>query len=152
MRLRLEMDALPRLFDMLLFVFIVRHFFMRLSTIEVLLARWHGRVWRQRRAVRPLAKIRAVGLEIFQPKGKRIALLRTFSITSKQGLLSWYDCIITGAKFPWRWKRMTIYWNWKFLKIWNCLSPESRVCDNPTTQEGGSSLSRPVDSNKRRVA
>lgn len=37
MRLRLEMDALPRLFDMLLFVFIVRHFFMRLSTIEVLL-------------------------------------------------------------------------------------------------------------------
>ena len=64
MRLRLEMDALPRLipksairaafgkseasfvfaligtgFDMLLFVFIVRHFFMRLSTIEVLLAR-----------------------------------------------------------------------------------------------------------------
>ena len=26
MRLRLEMDALPRLFDMLLFVFIVRHF------------------------------------------------------------------------------------------------------------------------------
>lgn len=39
MRLRLEMDALPRLIDMLLFVFIVRHFFMRLSTIEVLLAR-----------------------------------------------------------------------------------------------------------------
>ena len=39
MRLRLEMDALPRLSDMLLFVFIVRHFFMRLSTIEVLLAR-----------------------------------------------------------------------------------------------------------------
>lgn len=30
--------------------------------------------------------------------------------------------------------------------------PERRVCDNPTTQEGGSSLSRPVDSNKRRVA
>ena len=28
MRLRLEMDALPRLFDMLLFVFIVRHFFL----------------------------------------------------------------------------------------------------------------------------
>lgn len=27
MQLRLEMDALPRLFDMLLFVFIVRHFF-----------------------------------------------------------------------------------------------------------------------------
>ena len=27
MRLRPEMDALPRLFDMLLFVFIVRHFF-----------------------------------------------------------------------------------------------------------------------------
>ena len=27
MRLRLEMDALPRLTDMLLFVFIVRHFF-----------------------------------------------------------------------------------------------------------------------------
>lgn len=27
MRLRLEMDALPRLIDMLLFVFIVRHFF-----------------------------------------------------------------------------------------------------------------------------
>ena len=27
MRLRLEMEALPRLFDMLLFVFIVRHFF-----------------------------------------------------------------------------------------------------------------------------
>lgn len=64
MRLRLEKEALPRLFpdsairaafgksemnfvfaligtgfDMLLFVFIVRHFFMRLSTIEVLLAR-----------------------------------------------------------------------------------------------------------------
>ncbi len=39
MRLRLEMDALPRLTDMLLFIFIVRHFFMRLSTIEVLLAR-----------------------------------------------------------------------------------------------------------------
>lgn len=39
MRLRLEMDALPRLSDMLLFVFIVRHFFMRLSAIEVLLAR-----------------------------------------------------------------------------------------------------------------
>ncbi len=39
MRLRLEMDALPRLIDMLLFVFIVLHFFMRLSTIEVLLAR-----------------------------------------------------------------------------------------------------------------
>ena len=30
MRLRLEMDAMPRLIDMLLFVFIVRHFFMRL--------------------------------------------------------------------------------------------------------------------------
>ena len=28
MRLRLEMDALPRLTDMLLFVFIVRHFFL----------------------------------------------------------------------------------------------------------------------------
>lgn len=27
MRLKLEMDALPRLIDMLLFVFIVRHFF-----------------------------------------------------------------------------------------------------------------------------
>lgn len=54
MRLRLEMDALPRLFDMLLFVFIVRHFFMRLSTIEVLLARCNGRVRRQKRAVRPL--------------------------------------------------------------------------------------------------
>lgn len=47
MRLRLEMDALPRLFDMLLFVFIVRNFFMRLSTIEVLLARCQGRVRRQ---------------------------------------------------------------------------------------------------------
>ena len=31
-------------------------------------------------------------LEIFQTKGKRIALLRTFSITSKQGFLSrWYS-------------------------------------------------------------
>lgn len=53
MRLRLEMDALPRLFDMLLFVlrrllifgaanlsdFMCDIFFMRLSTIEVLLAR-----------------------------------------------------------------------------------------------------------------
>ena len=43
MRLRLEMDALPRLSDMLLFVFIVRHFFMRLSAIEVLLARYTHR-------------------------------------------------------------------------------------------------------------
>lgn len=31
MRLRLKMDALPRLTDMLLFVFIVRHFLMRLG-------------------------------------------------------------------------------------------------------------------------
>ena len=153
MRLRLEMDALPRLFDMLLFVFIVRHFFYASIDYRSFACSLTRQRAEAKKGCSPFGgKIRAAGLEIFQPKGKRIALLRTFSITSKQSFLSWYDCIITGAKFPWRWKRMTIYWNWKFLKIWNCLSPERRVCDNPTTQEGGSSLSRPVDSNKRRVA
>jgi len=56
MRLRLEMDALPRKFDMLKFVFIVRHFFyasidyrsfacsLKLSRVEC------------KRAVRPLMK------------------------------------------------------------------------------------------------
>ncbi len=39
------------------------------------------------------------GLEIFLPKGKRIAPLRTFSTTSKQSFLSRIDCMKTGAKF-----------------------------------------------------
>ena len=114
MRLRLEMDALPRLTDMLLFVFIVRHF-LRLSTIEVLLARWQYGVRIQRRAVRLRLKntcakwsIRrslrrqilfcvwrflpraSLGELKVQPKGKRIALHRTFSITSKQDFLCWW--------------------------------------------------------------
>ena len=33
------------------------------------------------------------GLEIFLPKGKRIAPLRTFSTTSKQSFLSRTDCM-----------------------------------------------------------
>ena len=92
MRLRLEMDALPRLFDMLLFVFIVRHFFYasyRLSKFCLLV---ESPPCGEQKGCSPFGlKIRAdqrEGLEIFQPKGKRIALLRTFSITSKQGFLS----------------------------------------------------------------
>ena len=123
MRLRLEMDALSRLTDMLLFVFIVRHFFMRLSTIEVLLARWKHGVRRQERAVHLRLKNTSWptgGLEIFQSKGKRIALLRTFSITSKQGFLSWWysnklECRVRPGENGhqhigyWKTERMELY-------------------------------------------
>ena len=89
MRLRLEMDALPRLFDMLLFVFIVRHFFyasIDYRSFACSLTRLRAEV---KKGCSPFGiKIRAVGLEIFQPKGKRIALLRTFLNPSKQGFLS----------------------------------------------------------------
>ena len=89
MRLRLEMDALPRLSDMLLFVFIVRHFFYasidyRSFACSLTLPRAEAK-----KGCSPFGgKIRAVGLEIFQPKGKRIALLRTFLNPSKQRFLS----------------------------------------------------------------
>lgn len=56
MRLRLEMDALPRLSDMLLFVFIVRHFFLcayRLSKFCLLVELL---AWLAQRDVRPRKK------------------------------------------------------------------------------------------------
>ena len=92
MRLRLEMDALPRLFDMLLFVFIVRHFFFASIDYRSFACSLKDRRAETKKGCSPFdGKIQAdqrEGLEIFQPKGKRIALLRTFSITSKQGFLS----------------------------------------------------------------
>ena len=88
MRLRLEMDALPRLIDMLLFVFIVRHFFY--ASIDY--RSFACSLTRQRAETKKVCspfglKIRAdhrEGLEIFHPKGKRIALLRTFMNPSNQ--------------------------------------------------------------------
>ena len=97
------MDALPRLTDMLLFVFIVRHFFY--ASIDYRSFACSLKVWRAeaRKGCSPSAekyecKMKyspepaeantILCLEIFQSKGKRIALLRTFSITSKQGFLS----------------------------------------------------------------
>lgn len=86
MRLRLEMDALPRLFDMLLFVFIVRHFLCvyRLSKFCLLVERppcgdKEGlfALWLKNTS-RPKGRSGD-----FSAKSKRIALLRTFSITSK---------------------------------------------------------------------
>ena len=89
MRLRLEMDALPRLFDMLLFVFIVRHFFMRLIDYRSLACSLKRQRAEAKKGCSPFdGKIQAAGLEIFQSKGKRIALLRTFIIPSKQHFLS----------------------------------------------------------------
>lgn len=89
MRLRLEMDALPRLFDMLLFVFIVRHFFYASIDYRSFACSLTQPRAEAKKGCSPFGlKIQAVGLEIFKPKGKRIAPLRTFSITSKQGFLS----------------------------------------------------------------
>lgn len=115
MRLRLEMDALPRLFDMLLFVFIVRHFFyasIDYRSFACSLTRqraeakkgcspFDGKIQVQNEVLPKLAEANAIlCLEIFQPKGKRIALLRTFINPSKHYFLCRYDCIITGAKSP----------------------------------------------------
>jgi hypothetical protein len=89
MRLRLEKDALPRLTDMSLSVFIVRRFFYasidyRSFACSLTLPRAEAK-----KGCSPFGlKIRAGGLEIFQPKGKRIALLRTFLNPSKQRFLS----------------------------------------------------------------
>ena len=100
------MDALPRLTDMLLFVFIVRHFFY--ASIDYRSFACSLKVWRaeatkgcststekyeckMKYSPEPAEANTILCLEIFQSKGKRIALLRTFSITSKQGFLSgWY--------------------------------------------------------------
>ena len=113
MRLRLEMDALPRLFpksairaafgkseasfvfaligtgfDMLLFVFIVRHFFYASIDYRSFACSLTRQRAEAKKGCSPFGlKIRAVGLEIFQPKGKRIALLRTFINPSKQHFL-----------------------------------------------------------------
>ena len=115
MRLRLEMDALPRLFDMLLFVFIVRHFFyasIDYRSFACSLTRQRaeakkgcspvdGKYECKMKYSPKLAEANAIWcLEIFQPKGKRIALLRTFINPSKHYFLCRYDCIITGAKSP----------------------------------------------------
>ena len=89
MRLRLEMDALPRLSDMLLSVFIVRHFFYASIDYRSFACSLTRQRAEAKKGCSPFGgKIRAVGLEIFQPKGKRIALLRTFIIPSKQHFLS----------------------------------------------------------------
>lgn len=91
MRLRLEMDALPRLFDMLLFVFIVRHFFYASIDYRSFACSLTRQRAEAKKGCSPFdGKIRAEptgGLEIFQSKGKRIALLRTFIIPSKQHFL-----------------------------------------------------------------
>ena len=88
MRLRLEMDALPRLFDMLLFVFIVRHFFYASIDYRSFACSLTRQRAEAKKGCSPFdGKIQAVGLEIFQPKGKRIALLRTFINPSKQDFL-----------------------------------------------------------------
>ncbi len=103
MRLRLEMDALPRLFDMLLFVFIVRHFFYASIDYQSFACSLTRQRAEAKKGCSPFGlKIRvqnevfagACGgkcylcLEIFQPKGKRIALLRTFINPSKHYFLS----------------------------------------------------------------
>ena len=54
MRLRLEMDALPRLIDMLLFVFIVRHFFYASIDYRSFACSLTRPRAEARRAVRPL--------------------------------------------------------------------------------------------------
>ena len=72
MWLRLEMDALPRLFDMLLFVFIVRHFFMRLIDYRSFACSLTLPRAEANKGCSPFGlKIRAVGLEIFQPKRQK---------------------------------------------------------------------------------
>lgn len=97
MRLRLEMDALPRLSDMLLFVFIVRHFFYASIDYRSFACSLNPSRAESERGCSPFGrKIRAEptgSLEIFLPKGKRIAPLRTFSTTSKQSFLSRIDCM-----------------------------------------------------------
>lgn len=76
MRLRLEMDALPRLSDMLLFVFIVRHFFLcvyRLSKfclLVILTARLAQRDVRPRRKKYKLTAGRSG--DFFHRKAKNI--------------------------------------------------------------------------------
>lgn len=71
--LKPEVEVLPRLYDMLLFVFIVRHFFICISTIGFSLLDTH-RACEATEGCSPFdLKIQAAGLEIFQPKGKRIS-------------------------------------------------------------------------------
>ena len=103
MRLRLEMDALPRLSDMLLFVFIVRHFFYASIDYRSFACSLNPSRAESERGCSPFGrKIRADQREVwrfFCRKAKRIAPLRTFSTTSKQSFLSRIDCMKTGAKF-----------------------------------------------------
>lgn len=56
MRLRLEMDALPRLSDMLLFVFIVRHFFYASIDYRSFACSLLSKAWLAQRDVRPRQK------------------------------------------------------------------------------------------------
>lgn len=56
MRLRLEMDALPRLSDMLLFVFIVRHFFYASIGYRSFACSLLSKAWLAQRDVRPRRK------------------------------------------------------------------------------------------------
>lgn len=85
MRLRLEKDALPRLFDMLLFVFIVRHFFYASIDYRSFACSLTRPRAEAKKGCSPFGlKIRAVGLEIFQPKGKRIAYSARFQLRASK--------------------------------------------------------------------
>lgn len=83
-------------FDLLLFnfgnarnCFIVRHFFYASIDYRSFACSLTRPRAEAKKGCSPFGlKIQAVGLEIFQPKGKRIALLRTFLNPSKQGFLS----------------------------------------------------------------
>lgn len=87
MRLRLEMDALPRLSDMLLFVFIVRHFFYApIGYRSFACSLNSSRGWRKgmfalgrKNTSRPQG-----GLEIFSSERQRISRSATFNEPSKQ--------------------------------------------------------------------
>ena len=109
--LKPEVEVLPRLFDMLLFVFIVRHFFICISTIGFSLLDTHSACEASEGCSPFDLKIRADQREVwrfFSQKAKEYPGPHTLALPSKLKSVCWY-CNETGDKTPHRGKRMTAY-------------------------------------------
>ena len=114
-----EVDVKPRPADMLLFVFIVWHFFICISPSVSVCSTPKGRVWIKRNVRRQRENTSAKWVLAgiyggkyhfvsgdFPDDGIRMFLSHTFISASKLKTWSWY-CNETGNKTPLRWKRTT---------------------------------------------
>ena len=114
--LKPEVEVLPRLFDMLLFVFIVRHFFICISTIGFSLLDTHraceasegcspfdGKIRVQNEYSPELAKANTSFCvwRFFSQKAKEYPGPHTLALPSKLKSVCWY-CNETGDKTPHR--------------------------------------------------